>query len=420
MPADPFTCPADELDEVLLRQFVGDAMASRLQAESLVLEFKAKNDGDNVIGAVAAMSNTDGGLVFVGIDEKAPDPFVGITAGQVDSIVQRLRALLPSAMPEVVPVALGNTDSAVLVLRVDADQVDHPVVFNGRVMVRVPGHSVGARRDEIVALTQRQQDARPAGVYGPQVDVANIQMWEESESLSVEVRVHARFTLPRHVSGREWLGTAAIRSAIDALEECPIPSRLCSEHLRSHEVNPSNWVETEVASLRSRFRSDRNPAGHRGRPEFTASALTTFGGRTLDVVLSIDVGAKEPEPASVGTVERLRELLLAGATGAVAVGQACAAAMGARDPLEPPWLSAWIGGDPGLESMQVDKSWLVSDAHSPRRDWRFTAMSPRGTDAEHLDVVVKLWLVPLIFEFGALGFEEHLEGLALPKWTRDA
>lgn len=419
MSADPFTCPANALDEVVLRQFVDNAMASRLQAESLVLEFKARNDGNNVIGAVAAMSNTDGGLVLVGINEKASDPFVGISAGQVDSIVQQLRSLLPTAMPEVIPVALEGTDSAVLVLRVDADQVDHPVVFNGRVMVRVPGHSVGARRDEIVSLTQRQHDIRPAGVYGPQVDVANIRMWE-SEAPPIEVRVHARFTLPRHVSGREWLGTAAIRSAIDALEESPIPSRLCSEHLRPHEANPSNWVETEIAALRSRFHSDRNPAGHRGRPEFTASALVTFGGRTLDVVLSIDVGAKEHEPATVGSVEQLRELLLAGATGAVSVGQACAAEMDARHPLDPPWLSAWIGGDPGLASMQVNAHWLVAGARPPRRDWRFTGMTPRGADAAHLDAVVKLWLIPLMFECGALDFEEHLEGLDLPKWSRDA
>lgn len=290
MPADLFTCPADAVDEALVHRFVIAAISSHVQAEGTLVEFKKQNDGGNVVRAVAAMSNTDGGLVFVGVDEKAHDPIVGITSGQADSIVQQLRALLPDAAPEVIPVALADLPGRlVMILRVDADRVDHPVVFDGRVLVRVPGHTVGARRSEIIALAQRGVSHNADGSAGLRLDVARLPMWEEAERPPAEVRVHARFVLPRHASGRQYLGTPGLHAALDALESAPVPRHLRSEHLRHHELRPSGWSQIEVAAVRARFRSERNPSGHRGRSAFQASAFMALANRHLDVVLALAI-----------------------------------------------------------------------------------------------------------------------------------
>jgi hypothetical protein len=48
----------------------------------------------------------------------------------------------------------------VLVLRVDADAVPHPVMVSGRVLFRIPGHSVPADRRRVLDLVARDQAAR--------------------------------------------------------------------------------------------------------------------------------------------------------------------------------------------------------------------------------------------------------------------
>ena len=368
-----------------MRGFVVDAIAARLQAESLVVEFKQKAEGSNVVEAVAALANSNGGLIFVGVAEGEVDPFVGITAKQVDSIVQQLRSLLPDAMPEVVPVALADKSGrALLVLRVDADAVEHPVVLNGKVWVRVPGHSVGARREEILSLFNRAATNPLSGSYaGMPVEVTRLNMWDDSAPVSAEVRVHATFRLPRSIAGREWLGTPAIRAAEDALEAGPVPWKLLSAHLREQEFHASGWQKVEVAAVRARFRSEANPSVHRGRPRMIGSTLLSLAGRTLDVVVSTAIAQREDGHSELlGDARSLRELLLGGAVSAVVVGRACAEAMDAPKPLAPPMLSAWIGGDPGLQSIKLDQDWVAATKTSSRTEWRFTktCTSIKGVD----------------------------------------
>ena len=420
MPADLFTCPADAVDEVLVRGFVTVGISSHVQAEGLLVEFKKQNDGGNVIYAVAAMANTDGGLVFVGVDEKAQDPIVGITTAQADAIVQQLRALLPDAMPEVISVALSDLDGRlVMILRVDPDRVDHPVVVNGRVLIRMPGHTIGARRSEILALAQRSVSHMATGYAGFPVDVARLPMWEEEERPPAEVRVHARFVLPRRAYGRQYLGTPALHAALAALESGPIPRHLRSEHLRHPELRPSGWRQIEVAALRGRFRSELNPPGHRGPSAFQASAFLALASRQLDVVLSIAIlDGTGDYPAQIGDVEAGREFLLAGVVSAVATGVSCAEGMGAGEPMASPRLTAWIGGESGVGTMRVDLQWPQVEKQASLTEWRFNEMQPAPNDIRSFDEVVRLWLVPLVFELGSMGFEERLAELPLPNWAR--
>ena len=61
-PGDLYTAPASKVDYELVRAFVLSAEEASLFSESLTFEAKEKRDKSNVAEAVAALSNTDGGV----------------------------------------------------------------------------------------------------------------------------------------------------------------------------------------------------------------------------------------------------------------------------------------------------------------------------------------------------------------------
>ena len=122
--------PSDGIDFDLVRQFVLDAEEANLFSESLTFEAKERRDRNNVVEAVAALSNTDGGIVLVGVKDKdatGVSRIVGVPRAEHDRLVRQLHDLIPTAMPEIVPVRIPETDRLIIVLRVDADAVAHPV-----------------------------------------------------------------------------------------------------------------------------------------------------------------------------------------------------------------------------------------------------------------------------------------------------
>jgi hypothetical protein len=63
--------PAADVSFDLVRQFVVDAEAANMFTESLTFEAKERRHDNNVADAVAALSNTDGGIVLVGVKVRA-------------------------------------------------------------------------------------------------------------------------------------------------------------------------------------------------------------------------------------------------------------------------------------------------------------------------------------------------------------
>jgi len=70
VPGDLYTAPASAIDYELVRTFVLSAEDANLFSESLTLEAKEKLNKGNVAEAVAALGNTDGGVVLVGVKDK--------------------------------------------------------------------------------------------------------------------------------------------------------------------------------------------------------------------------------------------------------------------------------------------------------------------------------------------------------------
>lgn len=160
-----YSAPAAEVDYALVRQFVLDAEAADLFTESLTFEAKEKRNSTNVVEAVAALSNTDGGIVLVGVKDggaAGEDRITGVPKSEHDTLVSQMRSLIPNAMPEVIPVARRGTDQLVIVLRVDADAVLHPVMVNGKVLYRLPGQKAPADRQRVIDMIARDTPGRPS------------------------------------------------------------------------------------------------------------------------------------------------------------------------------------------------------------------------------------------------------------------
>lgn len=192
-----YDLPADAIDYSAVLQFVLDAEAANLLTESLTLEIKSRRQGHNVVEAVAALSNTDGGIVLVGVAEDAQgaDRLTGVPQAEHDRLSSQLHSLIPTAMPEIVAVRIPDRDHLIVVLRVDADKVLHPVIVAGRVLYRVPGATVPADRQRVIELIDRDRSATPATYAAGHAMTApsDLPLWGEDEESVATLRVVGGF-----------------------------------------------------------------------------------------------------------------------------------------------------------------------------------------------------------------------------------
>lgn len=417
---DLFTCAADNITFDAVHRFVTTAIEEKLQAESLVLEFKAQNDGNNIAKAVAAMANTDGGIIVVGVDESAENPIVGIPKGRQDAIVSSLRTRVPDAMPDVIPVAMPGGEGILLVLRVDADSAIHPVVLDGKVYKRIPGQSVGARRDEIVALCNRPTSLSAASFGDYQGGLLDLQMWDDDESVATaEVRSRARFMLPRRFETRRYLGSE-VMAAIDAtLQESPLPDDVLAEHVLRRERTQTWWDRTTTSSLRVDFTARPSSMGQRWRPGVEARSRVVLQHRTLESTVAIRLTPQDGGPPPVlDRVGDVHEVVLAASWVAVAAGRACFEALRAG-PAQVPALDAAVRHvfSSGALSLGMRRT-IVETAAQRQPVFTFPTFVPDSASIMAIDAVVKDWLHVPLFEFGMIDFEQDLAGLALQRWAR--
>lgn len=161
-----YTAPESELTGELLDTFLAEQLRERVFIESMTLEIKRERRRHNVADAVCALANSAGGLVLVGVDEDEPTlaSAPGVDPNEVVALSDHLRgALGPLVRPEIISVPIGAGGNVVVVLRVEADPNVWPVVSNGRVMLRNPGQSVAATREQILDLARRRGTNGPPG-----------------------------------------------------------------------------------------------------------------------------------------------------------------------------------------------------------------------------------------------------------------
>ncbi|MER5484288.1 ATP-binding protein [Streptomyces sp. NPDC002812] len=166
MPTYPhrlFTAPASAINADMVRSF----LELRLE-ESFTIDYKRNIDA--VPDTVAAMANSYGGVVLIGVDndpkdQNLPGPLRGVQPSDKDRLVSKMVTVFdpPGWCPDVIPVTIDAT--TLLVVRVDPGSVPRPLLHKGTAKVRVDGRNDTADRRLLRLLFQESAD-RPAVLPG--------------------------------------------------------------------------------------------------------------------------------------------------------------------------------------------------------------------------------------------------------------
>jgi hypothetical protein len=268
---DIYTAPAADVSYDLVRQFVLDAEQANLFAESVTFEAKESRNGINVAKAVAALSNTDGGIVLLGVKDKDASGearIAGVPKTELNALVSALRSQIPEAVPEIIPVRIPGTDKLVLVLRINADDVPHPVMVNGTVYYRLAEQSVPADRYRVLDLAERDKAAATAqrgrmDVPDHSGPAAHLPLWPDEldqtlpePAVTGTLRVAGGLNLPRRILDRPWLDSQARQATLDALNNCP---------LRHNPAwSTTTWTITQARATFLRLRSAQGARAETG------------------------------------------------------------------------------------------------------------------------------------------------------------
>lgn len=418
-----YSGPADRIDFELVRQFVVDAEDANLFTESMTFEAKERRQGDNVAAAVAALSNADGGIVLVGVrdrDASGEQRIIGIPQREHDQLVGTLHNSIPTAMPEVIPVRIPGTDRLVTVLRVDADAVAHPVLLAGRVLYRIPGHTVPADRQRVLDLVARDaaygaQGRDPASINVPSSPwhPMHVSLWPEetSEDLSDrdfgELRVAGGLRLPNRIVDRPWLDSRARQAAVNVLNSSPL-RRGPTWHLQT-------WGIVEARATTVHLRADPAPASP---AVVDSAAYLNLTCRSLSVLIAlrwfpIDHDGPLPLPLEVFYWAMLSSLVTVAAT--------CRHVAGAIDAAEPsdlqPW-QAWLQSGTSRALDVVELGRFARDNRDKPEGGNFPSARTPTAQLPDLDQLARNWMTYWLLEIGTRNFETWLAGLPIPDWLQ--
>lgn len=420
--SDIYTAPEADVTYDLLRQFVLDAEEANLFAESLTFEAKRSRNGTNVAKAVAALSNTDGGIVLLGVKEKdatGEARITGVPKTELNALVSALRSQIPEALPEIIPVCIPGTDKLVLVLRVHADEVPHPVMVNGTVYYRLPEQSVPADRYRVLDLVER--DKTGAAAQRGRMDVprhsgqaVDLPLWPEElnrklpePAITATLRVTGGLNLPRRVLDQPWLGTQARQAALDALNNSP---------LRHNPTwSTSTWTVTEARATYLRLRARPIPFGTY-RAE--CAAYLSLAGRKLSLVLGFRWLRHNDAPNELATESFYWALL----GSVITIAYTCrhvARKIGAAEPSIPDTWEGWLFPDGDLSVLEaVTFHQFERDNTNEPKAGYFPPARTQGTSIEELDELTRNWLTYWVLDMGMRNAETWFSRLERQPFLR--
>ncbi|MGW6684943.1 AlbA family DNA-binding domain-containing protein [[Kitasatospora] papulosa] len=148
------------------------------QIESLTLEFK-REYSKSLVTAIAAMANTYGGMILVGVNDKAEsgvDRVVGVNAQEtIDKIASACSLMLdPPWEPAFFAIPFDDgSGRSVVAIRIDPDAAPRPLLIGLKAPIRLSGQNSWADRDRLLKLAREEPSARllPMGqnVMAPQL-----------------------------------------------------------------------------------------------------------------------------------------------------------------------------------------------------------------------------------------------------------
>jgi hypothetical protein len=213
-----FNCSPADVTLERVRELVGQDLP-----ESLTLEYKARYSS-SLVKSVAAMANTYGGLILVGVaDQAGPDRLAGVPEQAVVQIVNACHEQLePPWQPEIVPVPLTGDAAApyVLVIRIDPARAPRPLLISGAAPIRLHGRNATADRARLAQLFgESPVPLRGAGRRLPPPELPATR--DGSSSADFIVRSGLRIPVDEAASWRP-LSDRAVDALASALSNSPL------------------------------------------------------------------------------------------------------------------------------------------------------------------------------------------------------
>ena len=278
------------------------ALAARPdQVESLTLEFK-REYSFSLVKTIAAMANTYGGMILVGISDKAEpgvERVVGVDAqATIDKIASTCSEKLdPPWEPTFFTVPFDDDSGrSVVVIRVDPNVAPRPLLIDLKAPIRLSGQNSTADRDRLLKLAREEPSAGvlPMGqnVMAPRLD-------QNSEGKSTEDFIlRTGINLPMGDAGA-WrpLSERSVSALARALNDSPFPDALRTlghgSFNQSTGFRPLGHNRSRTARLVFQAIS-RTPVQHPVEAVVTVNLPEVYGSTStaLTATVTIDVIAR--------------------------------------------------------------------------------------------------------------------------------
>ncbi|MFF1405119.1 helix-turn-helix domain-containing protein [Streptomyces sp. NPDC058294] len=200
------------------------------QVESLTLEFK-REYSKSLVTTIAAMANTYGGMILVGISDKAEpgtERVVGVDAQEtIDKIASGCREKFdPPWEPTFIPVPFDDgTGRSVVIVRVDANAAPRPLLIDLKAHIRLSGQNSTADRDRLLQLAREEPSA---GVLPMGQTVMSPHLDRDSEgNFTADFILRTGINLPMGEAGA-WrpLSERTVAALAQALDKSAFPAAL--------------------------------------------------------------------------------------------------------------------------------------------------------------------------------------------------
>ena len=359
------------------------------------------------------------------MDEKkrGAERFLGLSVADHDALTAQLHTLIPDAMPEVIPIAIpGSADQLVVVLRVDAEAVPHPVVVSGKVYVRIPGHTVPADRNAILALVQRDGAASGSTLsyahtpFSP----ANCELWSNKPTPLLELRTWGTVRLPASVLDHAWFGTQAKEVVTATLGQGPLPDSLWSAApipFRRHE-----WLMTDARAAWFSLEAEARPDLVQSRPIQTATQAH-LAGQDLSVLVAVGLIAEDPDSLELQPRLSMQFLHEALVTTLFVHASLCRTLANELDVPEPmSWfpvctqMMVGTGGNYGYLDDVLDLNRWSRDTSNRQPSHLFPRSPSPRSDPEATNRLSHEWLNLFLLDVGARHFEAELANMEMPRF----
>lgn len=202
------------------------------QVESQTLEFK-REYAPSLLKSIAAMANTYGGMILVGVNDRAADGEDRVVGADAQSALDQIvsgcyEKFDPPWEPKFIAVPLDDDSGrSVIVIKVDPNAAPRPLLMDMKAPIRLSGRNASADRDRLLTLARedRLAEAVPMGqhVTPPQMPQNN----DGSPTADLVFRTGINVPIGEAAAWRP-LSERTLATLANALNDSPLPHALLS------------------------------------------------------------------------------------------------------------------------------------------------------------------------------------------------